>query len=932
MRKRKGSREDDEKRRLDVSDCNSDDCLAKHWRAARGAQKGERMHCGDSYSVAWVEKNRNNVLRAHVAKPCEVLDSDETIESDLEGKSSREPAVVRVSAKKTRRERMGEVNNIFAVDNNAHTDISRHEGGVLRVQGKGGVLRVFLNKKADGLENLCAKKYYEQRSKTLGSCTGATLRDTNNDITLESRSSEQMRELEISPQKRGKKRTNMQNDKTDTKLRDFSNSKIHKRELKDQLKEILINAGWRIDLRPRKGSKYVDSVYIPPTGRGSYWSITKAYAAYQEELNRESNWKSEGPVRLSKAFLGSDYNIPMDSLNVLKRNIVNKRKRKEVLEEAQSGQKKKSEERIDNRRQPSVTETTEMLDEITGRKNLNSSLNLDTKTIVSFRAHNHFKIGKSKHRVCALLARGSNQDAETEDDGFVPYKWKRTVFSWMIDLGILSINEKIKYMNKRRNETKLKGWITREGIRCSCCTKIVTTSKFELHAGSKLLQPSLSIYLEDRGVSLLQCQLEAWKKHEQSGHQGFYSVDLSSDQPNDDTCGMCGGGGNLICCNDCPSTSHVSCLGLEVLPHGVWHCTNCCCRYCGEISVGATQKTNGIDSSLLSCNQCEAKYHQDCVAQFESISPNSLNLSSAFCTQSCKEVFEGLQKILGTKNDLGAGFSWSIIRRFDEDASTYKLELHQMAECNLKIAVALAIMDECFLPIVDQRSGFNVIHNVVYNCGSNFNRLNYKSFCTIILERGDEMIAVASIRIHGTRLAEMPFIGTRNMYRRQGMCRRLLSGIESVLCSLNVEKLVISSMPELKDAWTNVFGFKPLDDGSQEKAVRSANILVFPGTYLFEKTLPKMLSPEKSTPVPGGVTVENDIALYCANAPPAEPTFQAETLTVQKLGLIREISTAANHKGKRLILVLKDQVPISMTNTKALFSLEGYKFYLLNVP
>ncbi|KAG6517008.1 increased DNA methylation 1-like [Zingiber officinale] len=896
MKNRKGSGEVDEKVRLDVTDSNSDDCYAEQGRAARDVQKGERTQCGDSYGFVSVEKKRNSVSRDHAAKQCEILDTDmrEAIEPDLAGKS-RESAVA---------------------DNNVHTDISQHEGGVLRVQGKGGVLRVFLNKKADRLERLCSNNIYEQRSSA-----GATLREGNTDISVESRFSEQMPESEILPLKREKRRTKMQNRKTDSKLRDFTNSNIHKRELKDQLKEILINAGWTIDLRPRKGSKYVDSVYIPPKGRGSYWSITKAYAAYQEGLNRECNGKTKGAFeRQSKASLGSAYNIPMDSLNVLKRNVVNKRKRKEAPEEVQSFEKKKSEKMFDTRRQPRIKETTEMPDELMGRKNLNSSLDLDSKTIVGFVAHNHFPIEKNKHRVCALLARRCYQDAEIEANDFVPYKWKRTVFSWMIDLGILSVNGKVKYMNQR-NETKLKGWITRDGIKCICCTKIVSASKFELHAGSKLLKPSQNIYLVDRGISLLQCQLEAWKKHEELGQQGFCSVDVCGDHPHDDTCAMCGGGdGELICCNDCLSTSHLSCLGMEVLPHGVWHCKHCRCRFCGEICADATQKNNGIDSSLLSCNQCEAKYHQDCVVQPESVSSISSNPSSSFCTQSCKKVFEGLQKIWGTKNDLGAGFSWSIIRRFDENPSIYKLELHQMAECNLKIAIALAILDECFLPIVDQRSGFNLIHNAVYNCGSNFCRLNYSSFCTIILERGDEIISVASVRIHGTRFAEMPFIGTRNMYRRQGMCRRLLGGIESVLCSIDVEKLVIPTIPELKDAWTNVFGFKPLD-GSQEQEVRSANILVFPGTDLLEKSLLKMLSPEKPTPIPGDAMVENDIkqqsnivkcsgsataehnlhascqaVVNCANVLQAKPAFEAEISTEQTPGLIREITMAASQE------------------------------------
>ncbi|URD77894.1 PHD-finger [Musa troglodytarum] len=61
---------------------------------------------------------------------------------------------------------------------------------------------------------------------------------------------------------------------------------------------------------------------------------------------------------------------------------------------------------------------------------------------------------------------------------------------------------------------------------------------------------------------------------------------------------------------------------------------------------------------------------------------------------------------------------------------------------------------------------------------SELNRLNFWGFYTMLLVRGDEIISVATFRVYGAKIAEMPLVGTRAKYRRQGMCHIILDELE----------------------------------------------------------------------------------------------------------------------------------------------------------
>ncbi|KAL0328427.1 UNVERIFIED_CONTAM: Increased DNA methylation 1 [Sesamum calycinum] len=441
---------------------------------------------------------------------------------------------------------------------------------------------------------------------------------------------------------------------------------------------------------------------------------------------------------------------------------------------------------------------------------------------------------------CRLLPRSLKKGAKHIMEGNWSAFGSRTVLSWLIHSGVVSVNEVIQYRNLKDDAVIKDGLVTMDGILCKCCNKVLSISEFKSHAGFRSNRPCVNLFM-DSGKPFTLCQLEAWSAEYKARKVVPQTDQVDEIDQNDDSCGRCGDVGELICCDNCPSAFHQTCLfeqengfpssaywsnievlgtvarfnpdlgesqfaffKIEELPEGNWYCPQCRCQICGD--AVNDKETSQLDGALK-CSQCEHKYHETCMHQ------KGMKVWFAsdtwFCEDSCHKVYAGLQSRIGLKNLLSDGFSWTLLRCIPGDQKVHSAPrvVALKAECNSKLAVAITIMEECFLPMVDIKTGVDMIPQVIYNWG-----------------------------IHGVAVAELPLVATCSKNRRQGMCRRLINSIEELLKSLKVEKLVISAIPTLVETWTIGFGFQPLEE-DEKRSLSKTNLMVFPGAVWLKKPL-----------------------------------------------------------------------------------------------
>uniref|UniRef100_A0A0D9W543 DNA 3'-5' helicase n=1 Tax=Leersia perrieri TaxID=77586 RepID=A0A0D9W543_9ORYZ len=391
------------------------------------------------------------------------------------------------------------------------------------------------------------------------------------------------------------------------------------------------------------------------------------------------------------------------------------------------------------------------------------------------RYRNRFSRRLAKKSGFRRLPRCRRESEERGDMSTFP-KGARTVLGKLLEMGIVCRVNILQYRRPGSKNVLKDGNITNKGIRCRCCDVVFTMSRFKCHAGLQQEIPSLNLFLGS-GKSYTLCQLQAWSiEHKARKERAKYTMPLQADQ-NDDTCGLCGDGGELICCDNCPASYHLDCLPCQDIPDGTWYCYRCLCN-----------------------------------------------------------IYTNLRSRVGIPNHIGDGFSCTILRNNGDQRVSKAADIAILAECNMKLVIALSIMEECFLPVIDARTGIDIIPPILYNWRSDFVHLDYKGFYTVVLENDDSIISVASIRLHGTIVAEMPLVATSLENRQQGMCRRLMDYVEEMLKSLKVQMLLLSAIPSLVDTWTSAFGFVPINDRDKQQ-LSKLRLVSVPGTVLLKRNL-----------------------------------------------------------------------------------------------
>ncbi|XP_047331220.1 increased DNA methylation 1-like [Impatiens glandulifera] len=416
------------------------------------------------------------------------------------------------------------------------------------------------------------------------------------------------------------------------------------------------------------------------------------------------------------------------------------------------------------------------------------------------------------------------------------YPLIRTILAWLVYNKIIQENTIVRYIKKRNDRPVLEGTIKGHGILCHCCSQILTVMEFQAHAGCGGQNRPFANICNELQISLMDYMVEVWDITQKGikllEHNEIERRNKTIDGY-DAACVICTNGGDLLSCANCVSTYHLGCVGVKDVVEGNWLCPYCICKFCGKPSTNK--------ECLIPCSQCEKRYHWKCFQERRTGKPTYLNIT-------CTPVYQELVTRVAVKNELGDGYSMTLLHRIHQEFGATFDEVYRYIVGHANLAIAKRLMEDCFQSTNVGHTSINLIDHFIFNQESHFSVIDFRGFYTAVLEKDGMIISVACLKVNGTKFAEIPLIATCENYRNQGMCRKLMTEIESTLNHLNVENLVILSTKEMVGVWMARYGFKEIGSSLTEDLMHR-NALMFHDTVrLYKRLTPIQTNERKASP------------------------------------------------------------------------------------
>ncbi|KAL0338527.1 UNVERIFIED_CONTAM: Increased DNA methylation 1 [Sesamum angustifolium] len=447
------------------------------------------------------------------------------------------------------------------------------------------------------------------------------------------------------------------------------------------------------------------------------------------------------------------------------------------------------------------------------------------------------------------LKSGSPSGSEQSKSSLKITKKDQRMHKLVFENGALPDGTEVAYYS---NGKKLRdGYKMGSGIICHCCSKMVSPSQFEAHAGwASRRKPYMYIYTSN-GVSLHEFAISLLKGRKYSS------------KDNDDLCTICADGGKLVLCDGCPRAFHKECASLSSIPRGKWYCTYCQNIFQREKFVKrnanavAAGRVSGIDPIAQITDRCirivknpeEAEVIACVICRGYDFSKSGFGPRTVILCDQKKETEK--TSVADTDFDV----RWRLLNG--------KI---MSRETRVLLSQAVAIFHDCFDPIVDSETGRDFIPSLAYGEKYKGSRFQWNVLCYSDREVGTVsfshftlaidnifflfkhftkscssiVVSAGILRIFGQEIAELPLAATRIGNQGKGYFQVLYSCIEKLLAFLNVKSFVLPATDEAKSIWTEKFGFKRIPQEQLFNYRKTCwQMITFKGTSMLEKAVPK---------------------------------------------------------------------------------------------